>query len=234
MPRWQMRRIAHEDHTYYGHAAFLVEARGGTRLILDPYLSGGLEGSIGYDPITDEADCVIASHDHEDHAATYTIAGQPLILLQPSWATVGEVEIAGIRVFHDGSGGSERGSNTVVVLDDGEIRLTHLGDLGHELDAESIKAVGSVDVLLVPVGGFYTVDAVSAAAVVEALSPAIVIPMHYKTDRIDFPIAPVSDFLARRTNVEYRDGSSLELTREILPSVQATIVLELLLGRTTA
>jgi L-ascorbate metabolism protein UlaG (beta-lactamase superfamily) len=217
--------------TYFGHSAFLVEARDGTRLILDPYLSGGLDGSIAYEPIDEEADVVIASHYHEAHAATYTIPGEPLILLEPSSATVGMVKINGLHVFHDGSNGSERGTNTIVILDDGDVRLVHLGDLGHKLDLETVEAIGKVDVLLAPVGGHSTIDAQTAADIVNALAPAVVVPMHYWSERLDLPMAPLANFLATQANVEYRNGAKLELTRMVLPGLRVTAVLKAACGR---
>ena len=107
--------------TYYGHSSFLVEARDGTRIILDPYRSGSFGGALRYAPIGESADAVVATHTHDDHGATDTIPGKPLVLVQPTSAKVGGVEISGVAVKHDDTGGSQRGVNTIIVLDDGEI-----------------------------------------------------------------------------------------------------------------
>lgn len=212
--------------TFYAHAAFLIETRDGTRLILDPYLSGGLGGSISYQPIGEGADAVIASHEHEDHNATQTILGEPLVLVQPRLARVGDVSITSLSVFHDETEGSQRGSNCITILDDGDIRLAHLGDLGHDLSPQTVKAMGDIDVMLVPVGGFYTIDAATAARIMERVVPRVVIPMHYKTDRIDFPIAPITDFLADRSDVKYVQSPTVELTKDNLPGSTTVVVLE--------
>lgn len=211
--------------TYYGHASFLVETRDGTRVILDPYLSGSFGGAIRYAPIAEPADVVIASHSHDDHGAISTIPGDHLAFVQPSDETVGTLRIQGIRTAHDEAGGSKRGTNTVVILDDGDIRLVHLGDLGHTLDAATIKAIGRVDVLLVPVGGVFTIDHKEAAEVVEALGPGIVVPMHYKTGKCDFSIADVELFLETQTNVERWKTSALEITADKLPEKRTTVLL---------
>ena len=211
--------------TYFGHASFLIETGDGTRVILDPYRSGAYDGAVKHAPIDESADVVIATHEHDDHAAFDTIPGEPRIFVHPTSATVGDLNIKGIQVAHDEAGGSKRGQNTIVVLDDGEIRLVHLGDLGHLLDKATLEAIGKVDVLLVPVGGFFTLDAEGAAAVVDSLDPNVVIPIHYKTDKVDFPIAPVDVFLKTQSSVERSTSSQLEVTRDTLPRTRSTIVL---------
>jgi L-ascorbate metabolism protein UlaG (beta-lactamase superfamily) len=212
--------------TYYGHSSFLVEAQDGTRIILDPYRHGAFDGALRYAPIDEPADVVLASHEHDDHGATDTIPGRPQVFVHPVTAKVGGVRILGIEVAHDEAGGSKRGKNTIVVLDDGDVRLAHLGDLGHPLDEGTIEKMGRVDILMVPVGGFFTIDRKEAAAVVEALAPRVVLPMHYKTDKVDFPIAPVDQFLATQATVRRETGATLELTKATLPEQQTTIVLE--------
>ena len=209
--------------TYYGHSCFLVEAQDKTRVILDPYLHGSYGGAVMYGPVDEPADAVLASHEHEDHSATGAIPGKPLVFLHPVSEYVGSVQITGVAVAHDDAEGKERGKNTISVLDDGDLRLAHLGDLGHVLDAATLQKIGPVDVALVPVGGHFTIDYKAAAAVVEALAPRIVIPMHYKTAKIDFPIAPVDAFLGTQKIVQHHPGSTLEVTKATLPAEQTAI-----------
>jgi L-ascorbate metabolism protein UlaG (beta-lactamase superfamily) len=211
--------------TYYGHSSFLVETGDGTRVILDPYRSGCYDGALRYAAIDEPADVVIATHEHDDHGATDTIPGNPLVLVHPTSETVGTLHVEGVQVAHDEAGGSKRGRNTIVVLDDGDIRLIHLGDLGHLLDEAAVEAIGRVDVLIVPVGGFFTIDETEAAAVVESLDPRIVIPVHYKTDKVDFPIATVDGFLKTQGNVQRSAASTLEVTGDTLPKTRSTIML---------
>ncbi len=215
--------------TYYGHASFLVETRDGTRIIIDPYIPGCFDGAVRYEAITDEADVVIATHEHEDHCGVDLIAGGPQIFVQPKQETVGELKITGVDSFHDEGGGSERGTNTIVILDDGDLRLVHLGDLGHELDPATVAAIGKVDVLLIPVGGYFTIDHTVAAHVVDMLAPRLVIPMHYKTDKVDFPIAGVDPFLAGQGRVDRKESSTIEVDADSLPKERTVVVLAHLL-----
>lgn len=211
--------------TYFGHSSFLVETADGVRVILDPYRHGAFNGAVGYAPIDEKADVVVASHDHDDHGACDTILGEPLVFLHPTSETVGSLTIKGVDVAHDESGGSERGKNTIAILDDGDVRVVHLGDLGHTLDASTVEALGRVDVLLVPVGGFFTIDHEQAAEVVESLNPRVVVPMHYKTTAVDFPISAVDPFLATQAKVERKEESVLEVSGDSLPDERLTIVL---------
>jgi L-ascorbate metabolism protein UlaG (beta-lactamase superfamily) len=212
--------------TYYGHSSFLLEAADGTRVIVDPYRSGSFGGGLRYGPIADEADAVVATHTHDDHGAVDTIPGHPQTFVHPESAVVGGITITGIEVAHDAQGGKSRGKNTIIVFDDGDMRVVHLGDLGHTLGASTIEAIGSVDVLMVPVGGFYTIDHKQAAEVVDSLSPRIVLPMHYKTEKVpDFPITGVDLFLSTQARVE-RKTSTLDVTRATLPAERVTYVLQ--------
>ena len=135
------------------------------------------------------------------------------------------VKVRGIPSFHDPSGGSERGTNTLFLIEMDGIRVLHLGDLGALLDKNQIEAVSPVDVLLVPVGGTYTVDAKAATEIMETLKPKITIPMHYKTEYLDFPIAPVDNFLRGKEKV--RRENEIELTRETLSGEPEIVVLEI-------
>ena len=212
--------------TYFAHSCFLVEAADGTRVIIDPYLTNSFDGALRYGAIAEPADVVLATHEHDDHGATSTIPGNPLVFVHPSKEQVGGVAITGVQVAHDEAGGSKRGKNTIIVLDDGQVRLAHLGDLGHALDAATGKAVGRGDVVLVPVGGFFTIDYKEAAQVVESLAPRIVVPMHYKTEMTDFPITTEEQFLATQKNVVREQSSTLEITPDTLPAERTVVVLK--------
>ncbi len=212
--------------TYYGHSSFLLEAADGTTVILDPYRSGAFGGAFRHGAIADSADAVVATHTHDDHGAVDTLPGHPQVFVHPSSATVGTLEITGIDVAHDSEGGRSRGKNTIIVLDDGDVRVVHLGDLGHTLDVPTLAAIGRADVVLVPVGGFFTIDHKQAAEVVESLDPRIAIPMHYKTPKVDFPISAVEPFLATQGTVERLSGSTLEVTQATLPTTRVTYVLQ--------
>lgn len=152
--------------TWLGHACFRLE-QGDYSILIDPY-----EGVEGYPDICAEANAVYCSHGHHDH--NYT-AGVTLLPSREDPFTVTEV-----ASFHDEKGGALRGSNTIRVFEAGGVRVCHLGDLGHPLSTEQVSVIGPVDVLLVPVGGFYTVGAEEAKAVVRQLNPRCAVPMHYR------------------------------------------------------
>ena len=126
---------------------------------------------------------------------TGTIPGKPRIFMHPVSERVGAVTITGIQVAHDETRRRAARQEHHKHLDDGELRLAHLGDLGHLLDEATVKKMGHVDVLLIPVGGYFTIDSPGRGRVVDALAPSIVMPMHYKTPKIDFPIASADAFL---------------------------------------
>lgn len=152
--------------TWLGHACFLLE-QDGYRVILDPYT-----GVPGYPKLDEQAHQIYCSHDHFDHHETAAVRLLPHV---DSPFTVDE-----IATFHDEQSGALRGKNTVRVFSAGGVRVCHLGDLGHPLTGEQIRAIGKCDVVLTPVGGVYTIDAIKAKAVCDALRPRFVVPMHYR------------------------------------------------------
>jgi L-ascorbate metabolism protein UlaG (beta-lactamase superfamily) len=133
----------------------------------------------------------------------------------------GGIKIKGIASFHDETQGSERGTNNIYTYTVNKIRICHLGDLGHLLTEEEIEAIGRVDVLMIPVGGFYTIGSENAAKVVGQLNPKVVIPMHYKTDALidDFgPIEKVDNFISKMDGWKVEKLDSLELAKDGLMS----------------
>jgi len=211
---------------FLGHAAFRITAADGTTIVTDPYEPNAFGGAIGHGPITEPADIVTVSHDHADHNHAQGVPGGPHVVKTAGSHTVEGIPIAGVATYHDASGGSQRGDNVVFVMTVDGLRVCHLGDLGHPLTEEQAQAIGRVDVLLAPVGGTFTVDATGASAVVQALGPRVVIPMHFKTPKINLPIAPVDAFLAGQARVRRPGGSKVEIMWETLPAEREVIVLE--------
>jgi L-ascorbate metabolism protein UlaG (beta-lactamase superfamily) len=167
--------------TYLGHSAFKLKGKNGT-VVMDPF-----QGSVGFEMPNVSADIVTSSHDHADHNAVNKVKGtarrdKPFIITAPGEYEVGGISIFGVPTFHDDSNGTERGRNTVFVVYMDHMRVCHVGDLGHELTDQQISDIGSIDVLLVPVGGHFTIDAEKAVKLVTELDPFYVIPMHYQTD----------------------------------------------------
>jgi len=210
---------------WYGHAAFLITSDQGVRVMMDPYEPGAFGGQLSYDRIHDSVDLVLTSHEHADHNYTKDLPGSPQIVSGAGTTTIKGMTIKGIATFHDPTQGSERGVNTVFTFNVDGIQVCHLGDLGHVLSLNEVAQIGPVDLLLIPVGGFYTIDAREAARVAELMKPKILIPMHFKTEKCGFPIAPVEDFLKGKARVKRLGASETSLSRRELPQQVEILVL---------
>ena len=206
---------------YLAHAAFLVTAANGARLVTDPYTTGP---GLMLGEITETADVVTVSHEHGDHNNAAAVKGNPKILRAAG--EVKGIKIKAVIAYHDNIGGARRGKNTVFCFEVDGINVCHAGDLGHELSAEQVNAIGRVDVLMIPVGGNFTIDANGATKVCDQLKPKVILPMHYKTDKIEIPIAGVEDFLKGKSNVTRSSESEIELTSGKLPVSPQIIVLK--------
>ena len=209
---------------YLAHASFLITSESGVKIITDPYTAGG---GIKHGEIKETADIVTVSHEHGDHNNADAVKGNPQVLREGG--TVRGIKIKGVVAAHDDKGGSQRGRNTIFCLAVDGINVCHCGDLGHELTADQVKTIGGVDVLMIPVGGFFTVDAKTATKVGEQLKPKVIIPMHYKTEKLDFPIAGVDEFTKGKSNVTRVYGSEIEIKAGSLPEATQIMVLKPLL-----
>jgi L-ascorbate metabolism protein UlaG (beta-lactamase superfamily) len=205
--------------SWLGQSCFVLETTAGTRVVMDPIPKG-----LGYDlPGGLKADVVTISHEHQDHNNVGLLVNKPRILRgltsdKKGWTKIDqkvkEVTIRSVGVYHDDAMGAERGLNTVFVFELGGLRIVHLGDLGHLLTDEQLSAIGSVDVLLIPVGGVFTIDGRQATRVVDQLRPRLtVIPMHYKTDVLTIKqLEGVDDFLEGKPNVRRETSNTLALS----------------------
>ncbi len=210
---------------WYGHAAFLITSEQGIKIITDPYEPGGFGGAIAYGKIPDEADIVLVTHDHADHNYVQGLPGKPQIVKGTGPHKVKGLEFKGIPVYHDGTQGSERGKNTIFCFQVDGLRVCHLGDLGHIISDQEAKQIGPVDLLMIPVGGFYTIDPAQASQTLQKLRPKIAIPMHYKTDKCGFPLSKVEDFTSGQPAVKVLKESEAEVRKEKLPKTSEIIVL---------
>lgn len=211
---------------WLGHASFLIISDKGTRIITDPYQSGGMGGTLNYGPIREEAHVVVTTHDHADHNHLAGIRGAPQVVKGAGMHRAADVEFKGVSCYHDTSQGRERGKNTMFLFTVDGLRLCHVGDLGHQPSDQQLAELGPVDVLMVPVGGFYTIDAMEATRLSERLAPRVVIPMHYRNDKCLFPITGVEDFLKGKKKVRRVGSSEVELSKVDLPTETEVIVLE--------
>lgn len=206
--------------TYFGHATFLLESEG-TAILIDPF-----NEQVGYPFPNVSPAAVVVSHDHFDHSYIQMAKGSPRIIRGlkaggKDWESVeervGPFTLSTVRTYHDASQGSERGRNAMFKFDAEGLRIVHAGDLGHPLSDEQVKAAGRVDVLMIPVGGFYTIGPKEAETVVGQLKPRVVIPMHYKTDvNKDWPIGTADDFSGGKERTKRQDRT-VTLTKDALP-----------------
>ena len=206
---------------WIGHASFMITSDTWTKIINDPYATSN---NLSYGEIKESADIVTISHDHSDHSNASAVRGNPEVVR--GTAEIKEIGFKGIPCHHDEAGGSKRGRNTIFCFETDGIRVCHLGDLGHELSDKQVAELGKVDILLIPVGGFYTIDARVASQVCNKLAPRVVIPMHYKNNKCDFPITSVDDFLQGKTDVNRLDTSEVEFKQGELPVTTQIIVLK--------
>jgi L-ascorbate metabolism protein UlaG (beta-lactamase superfamily) len=206
---------------HLAHAAFLITAANGTKIVTDPYAKAP---GMDHQAISETADVVTVSHEHGDHNNTAAVKGNPQVLRAD--AEVKGIKFRAVAASHDAQGGSQRGKNAIFCFTVDGINICHCGDLGHELTADQVKDIGKVDVLLIPTGGFFTIDAKTAAKVADQVKAKVIIPMHYNTEKMSFPVAGVEDFIQGKTNVTRSGNSEIELTVDKLPTSPQIIVLE--------
>jgi len=164
-----------------------------------------------------EADIVLISHNHHDHSNKGCLKGDPFIIEGPGEYEVKDVFVRGVFSFHDESEGSERGVNTIYTMLAEGINVCHLGDFGEkELSSEQLGEIGSVDVLFVPVGGVYTIDAKGAARVVSQIEPRIVVPMHYSVPGLKLQLGGLADFLKVMGEKQTEEVEKLSLQKKDL------------------
>jgi L-ascorbate metabolism protein UlaG (beta-lactamase superfamily) len=207
---------------WLGHATFLITSNNGIKIVTDPYTT---TETFKYGEINETANIVTISHEHRDHNNVASVKGNPAVVREDQEAR--GIKFEGIPTYHDTSGGSQRGKNTIFCMEIDGLRVCHLGDLGHPLSEKEVNQIGKVDIFLIPVGGYYTIDAAVATEVCHQVAPKVVIPMHYKTARIpEFPISGVDDFLKGKTDISQLDTSETDFTKEKLPATTQIVVLQ--------
>lgn len=195
--------------TWLGHSCFRIE-KNGYSIILDPYADGSVPG---LKPVRETANMVICSHEHGDHS------GRSCVEIKD--AAECPFTITTIDTYHDDKKGTLRGTNKITIIDDGESKAAHMGDLGCEIELDQLEQLKGLDVMMVPVGGYYTIDAVQAAKLVDQAKPKMTIPMHYRS--VDprgtafgyAEIGEVRDFLENRDIVKTLSGSMIDSEENI-------------------
>lgn len=215
---------------WLGHSCFLLTAASGATLMTDPYDSAAYPGTLLHRPLDEPPgtapDVVTVSHGHADHGNVEALSGTPEIVRTLRARQAAGFSIRGVECFHDIEHGALRGENIIFLVEAEGLTVCHLGDLGHELEPAQVEAIGAVDLLLIPVGGTFTIDAAAATRVWQQLSPPVTIPMHYRNDKCLFRIDGVGSFTAGKPAVETPETSEIELSKENLPVSPKIVVLE--------
>lgn len=213
--------------TYYGHSCFKIKGSQGT-IVTDPY-----HPYVGFTASTLSADIVTVSHQHKDHNAVDQVNGtarrkKPFIVSEAGEYEVGGLSVFGTKTDHDDSKGAERGENIVFVVMVDNVRVCHLGDLGHELTTEQLAEIGPVDVVLCPVGGVYTIDPKTAVKTIHTLEPGFAVPMHYKTkeheEQMFADLSTLDDF-QKAYGTEAKPEAKLKIDSTKIPVETELVVL---------
>lgn len=211
---------------WLGHSCFKVALKSGIVIVYDPF-----DSSVGYVQQEVEADLVVISHHHYDHDDTSKIKGDYKIIDTAGVHEYGEASIECIKTYHDHNSGEKRGENLVSVLTVRGMRLCHMGDIGEVPSKEVLEKLKGVDILLIPVGGNYTIDADEAMQIIDEISPNIIIPMHFKTPQSNLDIAPLHDFLEKARgiyDISHHGKCYLKIDKATLKKRTRVVVMEYL------
>jgi len=205
---------------WLGHSCFRIRGKEAT-IVTDPF-----DKTLGYPVRKPTASIVTVSHNHPQHSFVDGVAGDPRVVSRPGEYDIANVFINGITTFHDNEKGAVRGKNTVFFMEIDEVKVCHLGDLGHVPTTEQIEQMSGVDILMVPVGGLSTINAAAAAETIGLLEPKLVIPMHYKTDVVKMELEPLEHFIKVMGLKEVVSQPKLNITKSNLPLEIKVLVLD--------
>jgi len=208
---------------YFGQSTFGISDREGMKIVTDPS-----DPMLGYTLPNISTQILTVSHDHFDHNNVAALNGyDQLINATTGSFTNGDINVKGFASWHDTTQGSERGANTIYTYEINKIKVCHLGDLGHDLSQELINSIGEVDVLMIPVGGFFTINSAEAIKIINNINPKVVIPMHYGTEAsrpiFEDYLAPVDDFTSKIQPMgwEIESIDNLTLTKQMLNTMKS-------------
>lgn len=207
--------------TYIGHSCFKLQDKvgpDGLTLTTDPY-----DKSIGLKVPNFETDIVTVSHDHYDHNNVKALRGEPFVVNCAGEYDYKGIGVHGVESYHDGHEGKDRGSNVIYRIEMDDISVSHLGDLGHVLNDKQLDLLVGTDILLIPVGGKYTIDAKKAVEVVSQVEPRIVIPMHYKAPNLKLDIDGVDKFI-KELGLKPTEEEKLKIAKKDLPQEDMELV----------
>lgn len=211
---------------WHGQSCFQIQAlrqkSEQVTLAIDPF-----DGAIGLRAPSFNADILLVSHDHHDHNNKKAIRGAPFLIDGPGEYEVKDVFIQGISSFHDDVQGAKRGQNTIYTIEVEGLRVCHLGDLGQkELTPNQLEKIGDIDILMVPIGGGYTISAKEAAEAISQIEPRIVIPMHYHIPKLKIKLEGLDKFLKAMGRKSFETQQKLLIKKRDLPTETKIVVLK--------
>ncbi len=205
---------------WFGHACFRLRSREGT-VITDPYSK-----EIGLNFPRPRGDIVTISHDHPGHHNTHGVKGDPKVIQGPGEYEIKNIFVTGIPTAHDKKSGKDRGPNTIYVIEMDGLTICHMGDLGHVPTQPQAEALGNVHILLLPIGGVSTINAVDAAEIVSLVEPQVVIPMHFQHSALKFKLDSPAKFFKEMGIKAPKAVASLKVTKDSLPKETQVVLLE--------
>jgi len=205
--------------TWYGQSCFKIQS-GETVLFTDPFCK-----EIGLTPPRGAANIITISHQHRDHNNYDALTGEPLVIKGPGEYETKGISIKGILSFHDNKEGKERGTNTIYIIEIEGIKICHLGDLGEEkLNDTQIEEINGVDILMIPVGGIFTINGEDAVEIINQIEPKLVIPMHYKIPGLNIKMDGVDVFLKEMGVGKKEVVDKLTIKKKDLPQEETEVV----------
>lgn len=209
---------------WLGHSCFQLMLKNGKSIMIDPF-----DETVGYEPVDEKADIVLVSHDHHDHSYVNGIKGNYKLIKDAGEYSADGIRITGVAACHDDQKGSVRGQVVINTIEAEGIRVMHMSDIGCVPDENFFNNAGKIDILLIPVGGVYTIAAEEALEIIDKLKPNITIPMHYMTSVLKFSLKGVHEFITlagKEYDISRQGGSSLEIAADTLKKRQRIVVME--------
>jgi len=210
------------DITFLGHSSFQIKTKSAT-LVTDPFDPA----MVGLKFPKVSADIITISHNHADHNQEQLVADVKKVISGPGEYEIAGVSIIGISCYHDNEKGTQRGKNTIYIIEAEDLRLAHLGDLGHTLSESQLDEIGEIDILLTPVGGTYTIGPKEAVAVVQAIEPTFILPMHYQMAGLNqesfAELVGVDEFLSQMA-LKVEKETKLKISKGTLPADEQRVV----------
>ena len=206
--------------TWFGHSCFRLENKDNS-LLIDPFSK-----EIGLRPPKIKDNIVLVTHQHYDHNNLEDLPEDSFLIQGPGEYEIKGVFIKGIQSFHDKSQGQERGLNAIYVIKIEEMSIVHLGDFGQDkLSEEQVEKIGSADILMIPIGGVYTINYKEAIEAIRQIEPKIVIPMHYRVPGLKIEIDGPEKFLKEISLTPEKTEKSYKIQKKNLPAEEMKLVI---------